>query len=282
MAGKILVTGATGNIGSEVVRLLKENNADFIAATNSRTIDGIDSISLDFADTKSLETAMQGVSTLFMVLANHPDMITWGKNVIDAAKKCRVSHIVRSGGSLADEKSAIGVRQALAATDTYLKESGIDYTITAPNFFMQNFINFHGDDYKNGALYLPAGEGKVGWVDVKDIGAVNVSVLLNPEKYRNQTLTITGPDALSYDEAVAVMNNVLGKDTTYVAVSDDDAIKAMTEMQFPEFLINLMIDLNQCIREGFAEETSTTVQEITGRKAISFEQFVVDNKGSWL
>ncbi|MCP4412666.1 MAG: hypothetical protein GY808_08900 [Gammaproteobacteria bacterium] len=95
---------------------------------------------------------------------------------------------------------------------------------------------------------------------MKDIGTVNVSVLLNPEKYRNQTLTITGPDALSYDEAEAVMNNVLGKDTTYVAVSDDDAIKAMTEMQFPEFLINLMIDLNQCIREGFAEETSTTVQ----------------------
>ena len=282
MAGKILVTGATGNIGGEIVRLLKEKNADFVAATSSRSIDGVDSVALNFADTQSLEAAMQGISTLFMVLANHPDMLTWGKNVIDTAKKCGVNHIVRSSGSLADGNSSIGVSKVLAETDQYLKESGIDYTITAPDFFMQNFINFHGDDYKNGALYLPAGDGKVAWVDVRDIAAVNVDVLLNPEKYRNQTLTITGPEALSYAEAVAVLNDVLGKGAKYVAVSDEDAIKAMTGMKFPEFLIDLMIDLNQCIREGFAEKTTSTVKDVTGNDAISFEQFVHDNKDAWL
>lgn len=78
------------------------------------------------------------------------------------------------------------------------------------------------------------------------------------------------------------MNGVLEKETKYVAVSDEDAIKAMTEMQFPDFLINLMIDLNKCIREGFAEETTTTVKDITGNDAISFKQFVHDNKGAWL
>jgi len=281
MAEKILVTGATGNIGGEIVRLLKEKNADFVAATNSRSIDGVDSVALNFADTQSLETAMQGISTLFMVIANHPDMLTWGKNVIDTAKKCGVKHIVRSSGSLADGNSSIAVRRVLAETNQYLKESGIDYTITAPGFFMQNFINFHGDDYKNGALYLPAGDGKVAWVDVKDIAAVNVDVLLNPEKYRDQTLTITGPTALSYAEAVAILNDVLGKNTKYVAVSDEDAIKAMTGMEFPEFLIDLMIDLNLCIREGFAEEITMTVKDVTGKDAISFEQFVQDNKGAW-
>ena len=282
MAGKILVTGATGNIGGEIVRLLKEKNADFVAATNSRSIDGVDSVALNFADTQSLEAAMQGISTLFMVLANHPDMTTWGKNVIDAAKKCGVKHIVRSGGSLADGNSAIAVRKVLAETDQYLKESGIDYTITAPNYFMQNFINFHGDDYKNGALYLPAEDGKVAWVDVRDIATVNVNVLLNPEKYHNQTLTITGPTALSYAEAVSLLNDVLDKNTKYVAVSDEDAVKAMTEMEFPEFVIDLMIELNKCIREGFAQETTTTVKDVTGNDAISFEQFVQYNKEAWL
>ena len=282
MNNKILVTGATGNIGSEIVRLLKAKNADFVAATTSGSIEGVDSVVLDFADKPSLEAAMQGVSTLFMVLANQPDMIAWGKNVIDSARKCGVKHIVRSGGSLADGNSAIGVRKVLAETDQYLKASGIDYTITAPSFFMQNFINFHGDDYKNGALYLPAGDGKVAWTDVRDIAAVNVHVLLHPEKYRNRTLTLTGPEALSYAEVVAVLNEVLGKDTKYVAVSEDDAINAMTEMKFPEFRIDLMIDLNQCIRQGFAEETTTTVKDVTGNDAISFEQFVNDNKGAWL
>ena len=282
MAGKILVTSATGNIGGGIVRILKEKNADFVAATNSRPIEGVDSVALNFGDTQSLEAAMQGISTLFMVMANHPDMLTWGRNVIDIAKKCGVNHIVRSGGSLSDGNSEIGVRKVLAETDQYLKESGIDYTITAPCYFMQNFINFYGDDYKNGALYLPAGDGKVAWVDVRDIAAVNTEVLLNPEKYHNQTLIITGPEALSYSEAVAVLNDVLGKNTKYVAVSDKDAIEAMTGMEFPEFLIHLMIDLNQCIREGFAEKITTTVKDVTGKDAISFEQFVRDNKGAWL
>ena len=282
MAGKILVSGATGNVGGEVVRLLQKNNADVIAGVNSRSIEGVPSVPLNFADPKSLEAAMQGVSTFFMVLASHPDMGIWGKNAIDAAKKCGVTHIVRSGGSLADASSDIGVRQGLAATDQYLIDSGIDYTITAPNFFMQNFINFHKDDYKNGAIYLPAGDGKAGWVDVKDIGAVNVCVLLNPENYRNKRLVITGPEVLSYAEVVNVMNDVLGKESTYVAVADEDAIKAMTEMQFPEFVINLMMDLHRCIREGFAEEITSTVSDVTGKEAISFKQFVETNKDAWL
>ena len=282
MPGKILVTGATGNVGSEIVKLLAERKADFIAAGSSRSIDSHDSVSIDFADIKTLETAMQGVSTLFMVLANHPDMIIWGKNLIDTAKKCGVKHIVRSAGSLADLDSSINVRNVIAQTDHYLKESGIDYTITAPNYFMQNFINFHADDYKNGTLYLPAGDGRVAWVDVRDIASVNVEILLNPEKYRNRTLVITGAKALSYAEAVNVMNDVLGKDVTYVAVSDEDAIKAMTENEFPRFVIDRMIELNLCIREGLAKETTTTVKDVTGKNAISFGQFVKDNKGAWL
>ncbi|MDM8557077.1 NmrA family NAD(P)-binding protein [Desulfococcaceae bacterium HSG7] len=144
------------------------------------------------------------------------------------------------------------------------------------------FLNFHGEDYKNGAIYLSARDGKVAWVDVKDIAAVNAEVLLNPEKYRNQVLTVSDTKALSYTEAVAVMNDVLGKDVKYAAVSDEDAVNAMTEMEFPKFLIDLMIDLNRCIREGFAEETSTTVKDVTGNDAISFEQFIRDNKEAWL
>ncbi|MDM8541664.1 hypothetical protein QUF90_11310 [Desulfococcaceae bacterium HSG9] len=72
------------------------------------------------------------------------------------------------------------------------------------------FLNFHGDDYKNGAIYLSAGDGKVAWVDVRDIAAVNAEVLLNPEKYRNQVLTVSDTKALSYTEAVAVLNNLFG------------------------------------------------------------------------
>jgi len=282
MNNQILVTGATGNIGGEIVKLLKGKKADFVAATTGRSIEGVDSVTLDFADTQSLEVAMQGISTLFMVLANHPDMLGWGRNVIDTAKKCGVKHIVRSSGSLADPNSTIGVRKVLAETNQYLEDSGIDYTITAPSFFMQNFINFFADDYKNGAIYQPAGQGKIGWVDVRDIAAVNVEVLLNPDRFKKQKLTITGSEALSYTEAVNLMNEVLGKESEYVPVTDETAIQAMRDMQFPQFLIDVMIGLNHCIIEGYAEELTDTVEKVTGNKPISFKQFVEDNKGSWL
>lgn len=282
MSNKILVTGATGNIGGHIVRLLQDKGAYFVAGVNSGTMDGVESVSIDYANVASLEKAMQGISTLFMVLPNHPEMIKWGENIIDAAKKSGVKHIVRSSGSLAKIDSPLRIRQVIGETDQYLKNSSIDYTITAPSFFMQNFINYFADDYKNGALYQPAGDGKISWTDVRDIAAVNAEVLLNPEKYKNKRLIITGSKALSYAEAIGIMNEVLGKEVQYVSVSDEAAIKAMTDMQFPQFLIDVMMDLNHCITEGYAEEVTDTVENVTHQKPILFKQFVADNKDVWL
>ncbi len=126
-------TTATGNIGSEIVRQLTAKGVDFIAGSSSGSIDGVPSVKIDFADKDSLVKAMQGVSTLFMVLPSHPDMVKMGENITNAAK-----------------------------------ESGLDYTITAPSFFMQNFSTNFADDYKNGAIYLSSGNGKMGFVDVRD------------------------------------------------------------------------------------------------------------------
>jgi len=282
MSDKILITGATGNIGGEIVRQLKDRGANFVAGSSTGPIDGMASVSIDFADKASLVKAMQGVSTVFLVLPNHPDMVEWGENLIDAAKESGVSHIVRSSGSLADKGSSLKIEELLGTTDEYLKNSGVDYTITAPSFFMQNFINFFGDDYKNGTLYQPAGDGKIGWVDVRDIAAVNVEVLLNPKDYSGRTLTITGSENLSYAEAVQRMNHSLEKDAQYVAVPDEAAIDAMKGLGFPEFIIDLMISLNQSIRLGHSEETTSTVKSVLGRPPIGFTQFIADNKNAWL
>ncbi len=90
MKNKILVTGATGNIGKEVINLLKAKNANFVAGTTSgKAIEGVETIKLDFSDKTSLGRAMQGVSTLFMILPSHPEVIKWGENIIDVAKNSR-------------------------------------------------------------------------------------------------------------------------------------------------------------------------------------------------
>jgi len=282
MGNKILVTGSSGNIGNHIVQLLKNTKADFIVGTSSNPTDGINSVSIDFADIASLEKAMQGISTLFMLMPAHPETAQWGRNIISAAKESGVKYIVRSSSNVAYKAPSYDFMKLIRETDQDVINSGLNYTITAPQFFMQNFSTLLANDYKNGALYLPAGDGKVGWVDVRDIAAVNVEVLLNPEKFNHQILTITGNKALSYGEAVNQMNEVLGKKSHYVAVSDEDAVKGMEEKHFPPFFVGVMMNLSNAVAGGHADEVTDTVKKITGQKPISFKQFVDDNKEIWL
>ncbi len=282
MDNKILITGATGNIGIEIIKLLKTTNANFVALTKKDdVIEGVESVKADFADPESLKNAMKGISTLFLLLPSHPNAVKFGENAINAAKECGVKHIVRSSGSFANPNSELFLEKLLGTTDKYLKESGINYTITAPSCFMQNFCTTMLNDYKSGVIYQSAGDGKISWVDVRDIAAFNVEVLLNPEKFTNKELIITGQESLNYQEAINIMNEVTGKDAKFIAISSEVAIKSLTDMQFPQFFIDLIISLNESIRQGHFEQNTNTVETVTGKMPISFKQFVTDYKNIW-
>lgn len=283
MENKILVTGATGNIGSEIVKQLKAKNANFVAATsNGESINGVETVKFNFADSDSLKNAFQDITTLFLLLPSHPEALEWGKNAIDIAKEMGVKHIVRSSGMFANAESDLLIENLLGSVDKYLQGSGMNYTITAPSSFMQNFSTQMVNDYKSGMIYQAAGDVKISWVDTRDIATVNVETLLNPEKYLSQTLTITGSESLNYEEAINQMNAILGKEVKYFAIPNEAAAKAMADMQFPQFIIDLLISLNNSIKQGNFVETTNTVEEILGRKAIIFKQFVNDYKNVWL
>jgi len=282
MDNKILVTGATGNIGREVITQLKTKNANFIAGTRSgNAIEGVETVKLDFADKVSLEIALEGVTTLFLLLPTDPEVVQFGKNAIEIAKKSGVKHIVRSSGSFANVNSDLLIEKLLGTTDKDIKESGMNYTITAPSSFMQNFSTSMASDYKGGSIYQSAGDAKISWIDVRDIAAVNVEVLMNSEKYLKQTLAITGSESFNYGEAIKQMNEILGKETKYIAIPNEAASKTMKDMQFPQFIIDLLLSLNDSIKQGHFVEVTDTVEKIIGRKPITFKQFVTDNKSVW-
>jgi len=140
--------------------------------------------------------------------------------------------------------------------DDIIRASGIAYTLTKPASFMQNFVNFFSNDIKNGVVYQPVGQGKMGWVDVRDIAAVNTQVLIHPEKYINQELTITGSENLSYAEALKLISKTIGEPIDFVDIPDEKANAAM-------------------------KGVTTTVQNVTGEKPISFEQFANDYQSNW-
>jgi uncharacterized protein YbjT (DUF2867 family) len=283
MNDKILITGATGNIGKELIKLLKNKGANFVAlTTKDEKIDGVETIMADFSDIESLKIAMTGISTLFLLLPSHPNAVQFGENAINVAKECGVKHIVRSSGCFANPNSDLFIEKLLGTTDKYLKESGINYTITAPNSFMQNFSTMMMADYKNGAVYQSADDGKINWVDIRDIASVNAEILMNPDNFMNQTIEITGQESLNYNEAIQIMNEVTGRQTSYIPIPKEMAIKTMTDMQFPVFVIDLLISLNESIKQGHFEKQSKSVENITGKKPITFKEFVTEYKNIWL
>jgi uncharacterized protein YbjT (DUF2867 family) len=143
---------------------------------------------------------------------------------------------------------------------------------------MQNFVNFYSHFIKTqGAFYVPAGDAKVSFVDVRDIAAVAVRALTsNGGKHEGKAYNITGGEALSYGQAAEILSKQLGKKVNYVNVSDEDARKGMKEMGMDEWFINSMIELFEVFKAGFASAISPAIEQITGNKPISFSQFASD------
>ena len=162
MENNILITGATGNVGSEIVKQLKAKNINFVAGTTKgEAIADVKTVKFNFADNDSIKSALKGVTTLFLLLPSHPEVLSWGKNTIDIAKEMGVKHIVRSSGMFAKADSDLLIENLLGSVDKYLQESGLKYTITAPSSFMQNFATQIANDYKNGVIYQAADDAKI-------------------------------------------------------------------------------------------------------------------------
>ncbi|RQS67495.1 SDR family NAD(P)-dependent oxidoreductase [Burkholderia sp. Bp8963] len=282
MSDTILVTGATGTIGRELVAQLKAAGAHAIASSASgKAIDGIETRRADFADPGSLASAFDGVDTLFLLLPLQADMVTLAGHAVAVAKAAGVTHIVRSSGAGADPASPAAIARVQGEIDRLVTESGLAYTIARPNCFMQNFVTFYADMIRAGALYLPQGDGKVSFVDVRDIAAVNARVLQHPADHAGRTYDLTGGEALSNADVAARIGAALGRDVGYVPVTDDAAIASMRDAGVDAWSIDALMSLSRMIAAGQTAAVSADVRTLLGRAPISFEQFVADYVGSW-
>lgn len=282
MSNTILITAASGNIGRTLVQQLKAAGAAVIAGSSSgKSVDGVPSRHVDFEDVASLQTAFAGIDTLFLLLPLVPNKLALAKNAIAAAKAVGVKHILRSSGAGADRAAAFALPRLQGEIDQLIEESGIAYTLVRPATFMQNFASYYAGMIQGGALYLPQGEGRVAFIDVRDIAAVNAAILQNPEAHAGKIYTLTGKAAVSNADAVKSIGSVLGRPLNYVAVSDAQAVASMQAMGMDDWSIGQMMSLHQLTAAGYAAGTTTTVFDILGREPISFAQFATDHQPVW-
>ena len=280
----ILVTGATGTVGSEVVKQLKAAGADFKIAVTSLTkakkanAEGLKAAVLDYTDPQSFHYTLQGIDKLFLL--SPPGATQLEAGLIEAAKDSAVKHVVKLSVIGAESDGFIFGREH-RKMEKLLEHSGIAYTFVRPNGFMQNYLsNFRQSIKLQGAFYLAQADSKYSMVDVRDIASVVIKALTE-SGHEKKAYTVTGAEALSNAQVAEKISKVAGKKVEYVAVSDDDMRTALQQQGTPPAIVEGLIDLMHFYINGKAAEVSPDVERVLGRKPISFDQFAKDNEAAF-
>ena len=205
-------------------------------------------------------------------------MVDISSSVIQEARKNHVKFIVKLSAMGADLKPGFTGGRLHRQAEEIIEESKIPYTFLRPNAFMQNFVNRSSQTIKSqNAFYFPAGDAKISFVDVRDVAAVVAEVLMkNGSQHLNKVYDITGPEALSHNQIAEILSEVTGRSISYVNISEEDTRKGMKKIGMNDWFIRNVIELYYTYRMGYASETTNVVEQIKGRKSISFAQFAKD------
>lgn len=277
---RVLVTGATGTVGQEVIRCLQPqaDELELVAGVRSlgKFLDNntIQEAWFDFENSGSFEPALHGVDILFLL---RPPQISQAKKyfepIISTAQTQRVKHIVFLSVQGAGTNSIIPHH----TIEQLLKQSEIDYTFLRPAYFMQNFLTtLRKDLVERQRIFLPAGKAKFTVVDVRDIGQVAAEVILHPEEYRDQTYDLTNRELLSFGEMAQQLTEGLGVPIRYESPNLLKFFITKRKQGVVTPMVLVMIMLHYLPRFSSPPPLSDSVLQITSRAPYSFEQFVHD------
>ena len=286
---RIVITGATGQVGSHLVRLLEHEPHEVILALRSDKAGAARSphqpsdrpspleVTFDFEQPDTYADALRRADKLFLL---RPPALSSARRyinpVIDAAKQAGVRHIVFL--------SILGAKQNLLvphhAIEKHIISSGIAYTFLRASFFMQNFCTTHRLDIKeHHELFIPAGRGKTSFIDTRDIAAVAAQALTKPG-HENQAYTLTGSEALDYFEVADIFTQELGKTITYPNPSIFEFINRNRGKVALPFLL-VMVGIYTTVRWGLAGQVTDEISQLLGRSPITLQDFVKDYKNCW-
>lgn len=273
MPGRILVLAANGNVGGPLVRALLAMGEDVRAATRSGApVAGAPGVACDLDQPSSLVAALEGVDRLFALAPTGTLEVTARLLPLVEAAAARHIKVVLMTALGVDADEAIPYRQVERA----LERSGTPFVILRPNWFADNFHTFWKAGIDRGQVAVPAAQGQTSFIDARDI-AQCAAVALTTDRFDGRAFNLTGPQALDYGAAAAILAQVTGKSIAYTPLTDAAFIGLLTGAGMPEAYAQFMAWLFHPVREGWTARVTGDVETLTGEAPRTLETYARDN-----
>jgi len=280
---KLLITGATGQVGGKIINyLLSQNDIKVIAAVRTQAkaasfqSKGIATVILDFDDDSTHLSALEGIDRLFMMTGYTVDMLLQSKVLLDNAKKAQIKHVVHLGACGPDD-TTVGHWAWHQLVERYIEWAGFSFTHLRPQDFMQNLLSYGNKKaINNGVINAYVDRASMSWVDVDDLAQVAALSLTYPEKHTGKTYRL-GYDAKTFDELAALMTSIIGKPFRYEALSPEIFLQTMKESNAEMTYMNCVYNHWKRHAAGTipnANETFDNFYEITGKEPTKWADFI--------
>jgi uncharacterized protein YbjT (DUF2867 family) len=286
---KILITGATGNVGLSTLKLLESRNypdIEVVAAVRdierARRIEGVENCNFchfEFDEPASYDKVLEGVTKIVLIRPNQvSDVSRYIFPFLAKAEKMGVKHVVFVS-IVGAERNRIFANHR---TENYFKKLSIPSTILRPSLYMQNLSSLHRQDILlHDRLNIPAGQGVVNYIDVRDVAEVIVTVLVNPG-HEHQAYEITGPEVLDLYQIARLFSNELGREIKYARPSTIRFVRQkLLDKKQLLYVVTLSL-LYSAARAGKMNYTNEVFRTITGHGPRHLADFIHEYRHCWM
>jgi uncharacterized protein YbjT (DUF2867 family) len=281
----ILVTGANGLTGREIVRRLSARGSrvrvlvrdvEKAKALSFNTLPNVRIFEGDMSRSETLGPALRGADKAILISSSNPEMEYVQSNFIESAKKSSIKHIVKLSGIIADINSPFRFARMHAEIERKLETSGISFTHLRAGEFMQSYFRQVSNILTKDTLFLPMEDQRIASIDIEDVAEVAVRVLTG-YGHKGNVYPITGPEALTMHEVAEKFTEILGRKINYVNISALDAKKVQIAAGVPKYTADALEELFAERRKGKESRVYNTMQTVFGLHATSFEEFIIRN-----